>query len=546
MKKRILSILLCAVLLLSLIPSAFAAKEMFFVYAVKVEIDEPSAGQHPDFTVTPHTTRYFISKIIWHDITDDVQLHADDVFKPGHQYNVSIFFFADDGLRFSDKNQSFAALNGEEAEYTIDEDATTCSIEKTFPPIDATSITSIELTFGAKVGDDIESSVKAAFTDDMPYVLDHISCYNRTDGISQNSGKFLSGKVYGISAYILPRDGYTFAQAPKLTASVNGTNAEVNYVDSRPEMRTIVFKAGPLEGKDPDIVDSVNVTIEPAKTYEYHSYIVKLTNGCVVGGLTWKETDQSGTMILSELNPDEYFMGGTTYAAFVTVNAPEGKKFSEMPTVKVNGVVCKQGTVRNTWSFNSDTQIVVKAVFDTDPTDEPAPDKEQGYSLQTQPVEREEIPASGTAYENHQMIEIDGAKTEVQTYMIKDKNGNGTNYIRLRDLASLLNGTYAQFDVDYEQGVGTNCITRAAYDHPNGTEGTIPFTGEQPYKVNLADTRIDGFPKPLTSFFINDSNGGGHTYFKLRDLGNVLGFNVGWTSERGVFIETDQLYTAAD
>lgn len=545
MKKRILSILLCAVLLLSLIPSAFAVKETFYVYAVKLEIDEPKAGEHPDFTVTPHTTRYFISKIIWYDITDDVQLHADDVFKAGHQYNVIIFFYADEGLKFSDNNQPFVTLNGEEIEYQLFDDGADGSIEKMFPPIDASSITSVDLTFGAKVGDDIESSVKAVFTDDKPYVLDHFSCYNRTDGISQNSGKFLGGKVYGISAYVLPKDGYSFAQSPKLTASVNGTKAEVNYVDGRPEMRTIVFKAGPLEGKDPDIVDSVNVTIEPAKTYEYHSYFVKLTNGCVVGGLTWKETDQSGTMIISELNPDEYFMGGTTYAAFVTVNAPEGKKFSEMPTVKVNGVVCKQGTVRNTWSFTSDTQIVVKAVFDTDPTDEPAPAKTPGYSLQTQPVEREEIPANGTAYENHQMIEIDGVKTEVQTYMIKDKNGNGTNYIRLRDIAALLDGTNAQFDITYSAENGTDCITRTPYTHRNGTEGTIPFTGEQAYAAKFDDTKIDGTPQPLTAFYIN-SKSGGHTYFKLRDLGNVLGFNVGWTSERGVFIETDQLYSAAD
>ena len=32
-------------------------------------------------------------------------------------------------------------------------------------------------------------------------------------------------------------------------------------------------------------------------------------------------------------------------------------------------------------------------------------------------------------------------------------------------------------------------------------------------------------------------------YFKLRDLGAALGFNVGWSGSQGVFIESDKPYT---
>lgn len=31
----------------------------------------------------------------------------------------------------------------------------------------------------------------------------------------------------------------------------------------------------------------------------------------------------------------------------------------------------------------------------------------------------------------------------------------------------------------------------------------------------------------------------GNNYFKLRDLGDALGFDVGWTAEQGVFINTE-------
>lgn len=41
-----------------------------------------------------------------------------------------------------------------------------------------------------------------------------------------------------------------------------------------------------------------------------------------------------------------------------------------------------------------------------------------------------------------------------------------------------------------------------------------------------------------------DDDGGGFTYYKLRDLGMALGFNVGWNTETGTaFIETDKPYT---
>ena len=38
----------------------------------------------------------------------------------------------------------------------------------------------------------------------------------------------------------------------------------------------------------------------------------------------------------------------------------------------------------------------------------------------------------------------------------------------------------------------------------------------------------------------------GSNYFKLRDLGRALDFNVGWSAEQGMYVESDQSYTDAD
>lgn len=162
-------------------------------------------------------------------------------------------------------------------------------------------------------------------------------------------------------------------------------------------------------------------------------------------------------------------------------------------------------------------------------------------------ITRQEIPATGTAYASTQTVEVDGVKIELPAYALLNEKGYPTNYVRVRDLAMLLNGTAGQYDVDYNKTDGVVLTSHHTYEvfHRNGTEGNIPFTGNQPYKSYLADTLVDGTWQPLTAYQITYENGG-HTYYQLRDLGKALGFNVGWTSERGMFIETNKPYTDAD
>ena len=160
-------------------------------------------------------------------------------------------------------------------------------------------------------------------------------------------------------------------------------------------------------------------------------------------------------------------------------------------------------------------------------------------------VVRQDIPASGTAYESTQTVMLGDKQITLPAYKLLNEEGNPTNYVRLRDLAALLNGTDAEFDVIWSAEKGICIVSESSYDHPNGTEGKIPFTGDQPYKVYLADTTVDDAKMPLTAFQIT-WDGGGHTYYQLRDLGRALNFNVGWSGTRGIYIEPGVPYTDAD
>ena len=151
------------------------------------------------------------------------------------------------------------------------------------------------------------------------------------------------------------------------------------------------------------------------------------------------------------------------------------------------------------------------------------------------------------AYESGQMVELDGStKVHMPAYALKDENGNPTNYVRLRDLAALLNTCAAEFDVLWSAETGISIAPHTPYKHPNGSEGNVPFSGDQPYADYTRPTNVGGALKDLKAFQITDDNGGAHTYYQLRDLGRALDFNVGWSAERGIFIEPNKPYTDTD
>lgn len=152
----------------------------------------------------------------------------------------------------------------------------------------------------------------------------------------------------------------------------------------------------------------------------------------------------------------------------------------------------------------------------------------------------EAIPAAGTAVARTQKVLLDGKTVQFQCYAVKDDKGNESNYVKIRDLAQALNGTKAQFNVGWD---GKISITSNTAYQTVGGEGTTPYTGDQPYKaVSNTPVSFNGSSVNLTSFQLKDSAGNGYTYYKLRDLGQLLNFNVTWNG-RSIIVESDKPYT---
>ena len=154
-------------------------------------------------------------------------------------------------------------------------------------------------------------------------------------------------------------------------------------------------------------------------------------------------------------------------------------------------------------------------------------------------------PTEQVAYTTTSSILVDGKEVKFDAYALKDANGNLTNYLKLRDVAYILNGSQAQFNVDWDSAAGAIVIqTKTAYTTSNGSEMSAPFTGDQPYRKNPSTVLVDGVETGFDAITLTDSANNGYTYFKVRDLGQYLGFEVTWDGARGaVVIDTTKPYS---
>lgn len=156
-------------------------------------------------------------------------------------------------------------------------------------------------------------------------------------------------------------------------------------------------------------------------------------------------------------------------------------------------------------------------------------------------LEPTNLPDTGTVYARTQNIDIDGKTVQFKTYAVVASDGGETNYVKLRDVAYALNGTAAQFNVEWNGDV--LIVPHSAYT-PNGSEMSTPFTGDRTYTKATSATKVSGQNVPFSAFCLTDDNYGSYTYYKLRDLGQVLDFDVSWDLNRGIYIESDKPYTA--
>lgn len=123
-----------------------------------------------------------------------------------------------------------------------------------------------------------------------------------------------------------------------------------------------------------------------------------------------------------------------------------------------------------------------------------------------------------TAQVSDARITLNGKTVSMGAYTIAD-----SNYFKLRDLAAALNGTGRKFSVTWNADKARiDLRSGAAYTLAGGELQPLP-AGSRQAAVTTASVYLNGKKLSLTAFEI-----GGNNYFKLRDLGDALNFDVDW------------------
>lgn len=117
---------------------------------------------------------------------------------------------------------------------------------------------------------------------------------------------------------------------------------------------------------------------------------------------------------------------------------------------------------------------------------------------------------------------VNGEEKEFEAYLIE-----GNTYYKLRDLAMVLNGSEKNFEVGWDQENQAIMLTSNTEYTPVGNELVI---SEETLDIEgiLSTSKIflDGEEVSLDAYLIGQNN-----YFKLRDIGKLFDFYVGWDQE---------------
>lgn len=121
---------------------------------------------------------------------------------------------------------------------------------------------------------------------------------------------------------------------------------------------------------------------------------------------------------------------------------------------------------------------------------------------------------------------VDGKIIDFDAFNIK-----GSNYFKLRDMAFVLNGGRGTFEVGWDGASGAISISDNKPYTAVGGEMTGKSSTVLPAISTNAKMLLDGKEVALSAYNIAGSN-----YFKIRDIGALVGFGVTWDGTRNAIV----------
>ena len=127
-----------------------------------------------------------------------------------------------------------------------------------------------------------------------------------------------------------------------------------------------------------------------------------------------------------------------------------------------------------------------------------------------------DTPAPERTVLTQQKILFNGTSLEMEVY-----NVDGDNYFKLRDIAYLLRNTSYACSVDFSTPLLTVWVRPGGTYTPNGDEMVSGVNDASTCKSSQWLLLVNGMYRSCSVYNI-----GGNNFFRLRDLGNIIGFSV--------------------
>ncbi|MBQ3378566.1 MAG: hypothetical protein IJG50_01730 [Clostridia bacterium] len=125
-----------------------------------------------------------------------------------------------------------------------------------------------------------------------------------------------------------------------------------------------------------------------------------------------------------------------------------------------------------------------------------------------------------------QNLKVNGESKEAEIYNI-----GGSNFFKLRDIAMLLNGTGSEFSVDFDSSQNAVTVVTGAPYSPVGGELVTGRDNSASAVSSSQTVIINGQAAALTAYNI-----GGNNFFKLREMGEALGFDVDYDADTATML----------
>ncbi len=442
---QVLSMLLCCVMLLGLLPmTALAATKIEAIYA---GIDVPTAGEKFDFTAEGSCEEYTVGNVSWYHLSTGERMSTTSVAQAGQTYEVRIAIQTKSGYTID--GNTVGLINRIQCVYDSPYLRTSYTVSE--PP---KQIDSVELELDVPV-----PGAKPDFSavcGDSSYTLskyfDDGDSYNYTENgvqwidattkkVMDADDTFTAGHTYQAFIHLKKNGNYEFyydyGKVPPVAVTAYGAKSvrtakayerdpftEIDIIcDFACDYQTVssVSVTGldaPKDGKAPDY----------SATLSGNGYAFKTTsasNPFVVSGVSW--TDETAG---NDLTATAKFAAGHTYTATVYLVPVAGYQFTGSVSGKINGntatITGNGSEIQVKYTFpalatNQITSVAIEGV--TAPAQGKAPSyvaivKGEGYSLKARNdayykngicwsiMESSDLPVSGGKFEGGKQYQI--------------------------------------------------------------------------------------------------------------------------------------------